>query len=80
MRERDDFQRKWDDDALIQRALTRAFHDAVRRHRAANVPMVMWEDGEVREVSPFDIPLPDDPTEPPTRRSPGGPEGSRPAS
>lgn len=62
----------WQDDARMQDALDAAFRDAVRRHRAANVPMVMWEDGEVREVSPFDIPLPDDPTEPPARRAQGG--------
>jgi hypothetical protein len=61
----------WRDDARMQGALDHAFQSAVRRHRAANVPMVMWQDGEVREVSPFDIPLPDDPTEPPRRRATG---------
>jgi hypothetical protein len=61
----------WEDDARIQGALDEAFHTAVRRHRAGNVPMVMWEKGEVREVSPFDIPLPDDPAEPPKRRAAG---------
>lgn len=62
----------WRDDARMQAALDRAFHTAVRRHREANVPMVMWQDGEVREVSPFDIPLPDDPTDPPKRRAHAG--------
>jgi hypothetical protein len=61
----------WEDDERIQGALDEAFHSAVRRHRAGNVPMVMWENGEVREVSPFDIPLPDDPAEPPKRRAAG---------
>jgi hypothetical protein len=64
----------WNDDARMQAALDRGFHAAVRRHRAANVPMVMWENGEVVEVSPFDIPLPDDPPhppEPPKRRAVG---------
>ena len=62
----------WRDDARMQGALDLAFRMAVRRHRAANVPMTMWQDGEVREVSPFDIPLPDDPTEPPKRRAHAG--------
>lgn len=57
----------WQDDARMQAALDHAFRDAVRRHRSANVPMAMWQDGRVREVSPFDIPLPDDPTDPPKR-------------
>lgn len=61
----------WQDDEAMQGALDEAFHSAVRRHRAGNVPMVMWEKGEVREVSPFDIPLPDDPAEPPKRRAAG---------
>lgn len=64
----------WNDDARMQAALDRAFHTAVRRHRVGNVPMVMWENGEVVEVSPFLIPLPDDPTdppEPPKRRAVG---------
>lgn len=61
----------WRDDARVQDTLDAAFHVAVRRHRAANVPMVMWQDGQVREVSAFDIPLPDDPPEPPLRRATG---------
>lgn len=70
MSEQDHFQKKWRDNELMQRVLDQAFRDAVRKHRAANVPMVMWEDGDVLEVSPFDIPLPedaDDPQQPPPR-------------
>jgi hypothetical protein len=71
----DRFRDVWNDDARMQAALDRAFHSAVRRHRAANVPMVMWENGAVVEVSPFDIPLPDDspddPPDPPKRRAVG---------
>jgi hypothetical protein len=65
------FRQKWRDGTAIDHAMAQAFHAAVRRHRAANVPMAMWENGEVREVSPFDIPLPDDPAEPPKRRATG---------
>jgi hypothetical protein len=61
----DRFLAVWNDDARMQAALDLAFHNAVRRHRAANVPMAMWENGAVVEVSPFLIPLPDDPPDPP---------------
>lgn len=50
----------WPEGAALDGAMEAAFHDAVRRHRAADVPMVMWQDGEVRHVSPFDIPIPGD--------------------
>lgn len=48
---------QWPQGADLDGAVESAFHDAVRRHRAANEPMVMWENGEVRHVSPFEIPL-----------------------
>jgi hypothetical protein len=67
-----DFRQKWRDGKAIDRVMDLAFQDAVRRHRAANVPMAMWEDGEVVHVSPFDIPLPDDPEEPPRQRAHAG--------
>jgi hypothetical protein len=67
-----DFREKWRDGKAIDRVMDAAFQTAVRRHRAANVPMTMWQDGQVREVSPFDIPLPDDPPEPPKRRAHAG--------
>jgi hypothetical protein len=44
----------------VDRAVKLAFHDAVRRHRQANVPVVMRENGQVVLVSPFDVPLPED--------------------
>ena len=50
----------WPDGAALDRAMHAAFQEAVRQHRAENVPLVMWQDGEVRHVSPFDIPLPED--------------------
>lgn len=52
----------WPEGAALDGAMEAAFHDAVRRHRTADVPMVMWQGGEVRHISPFDIPIPaDDP-------------------
>lgn len=66
-----DFRQKWRDGAGVDRAMDEAFYAAVRRHRAGNVPMAMWENGAVVEVSPFLIPLPDDPPDPPKRRAAG---------
>lgn len=57
----------------IDRAVLAAFADAIRRHREGNVPMAIWEDEQVKLVSPFDIPLPEElPTEAPRRRALGG--------
>jgi hypothetical protein len=44
----------------IDRAMDRAFLEAVRLHRLHEVPMALWEDGKVRQVDPFTIPLPED--------------------
>jgi hypothetical protein len=55
-----DARATWPGGEILDRAMDAAFHEAVRRHRAADVPMVMWEDGEVKQVSPFEIPLPEE--------------------
>lgn len=57
----------------MDRAVRLAFADAIRRHREANVPMAIWEDEQVKLVSPFDLPLPEEiPAEAPKRRAVGG--------
>lgn len=58
MRSRRDVAALFRDDAVVDRALRNGFAAAVRRHREAGVDMAMWEDGAVKMVSPFDIPLP----------------------
>jgi hypothetical protein len=61
-----------DDGAKMDRAIRAGFADAVRRHREANLPMAIWENEQVRLVSPFDIPLPgEDPAEVPKRHVQG---------
>lgn len=61
-----------DDDGRMDRAVRAGFADAVRLHREANLPMAIWENEQVRLVSPFDIPLPgEDPDEVPGRRVQG---------
>lgn len=63
---------KLDDGAAMDRAVRDGFADAVRLHREANMPMAIWENEQVRLVSPFDIPLPDeDPAEVPRRHVQG---------
>jgi hypothetical protein len=53
-------------------AVRDGFTDAVRLHRETNLPMAIWENEQVRLVSPFDIPLPDeDAAEVPERRVQG---------
>jgi hypothetical protein len=59
------------DGEKTDRAVRLASTDAIRRHRNASVPMAIWEDEQVKLVSPLDIPLPDDPVEPPKRRAVG---------
>jgi hypothetical protein len=44
----------------IDRAFALAFGDAVRRHRAAGVPMAMWQDDHVVLMDPFDVPIPEE--------------------
>lgn len=61
-----------DDGAKMDRAVRDGFADAVRLHREANLPIAVWENEQVRLVSPFDIPLPgEDPAEVPRRHVQG---------
>ena len=48
------------DGEKVDRAAHEASGDAIRRHREANVPMAIWEDEQVKLVSPFDVPLPEE--------------------
>lgn len=48
------------DGEKMDRAARLASADALRRHREANVPMAIWEDEQVKLVSPFDVPLPEE--------------------
>ena len=50
----------WKDGRAVDRAVNAAFYEAVRRHRQAGVPILVRKDGRPVEVSPFDIPLPED--------------------
>ena len=47
-----------DDGSAIDAALQQAFREAVAKHKRAGVPMVFWEDGEIVEVPPEELPEP----------------------
>ncbi len=51
----------------VERAARAAFFDAVRLYRQANLPLVMWKDGKVDLVSPFDVTLPEEEENPPSK-------------
>lgn len=55
-----DIQEAFEHGERIDRAMDRAFFEAVRLHRRHKVPMALWEDGQVHQVDPFFIPLPED--------------------
>lgn len=60
------------DGEKMDRAARLASADAIRRHREANVPMAIWEDEQVKLVSPFDVPLPEEVSPERPRRAQAG--------
>lgn len=40
------------DEAVVTKALRKGAREAMKRHIAAGVPMVSWEDGKVVEIPP----------------------------
>ena len=44
----------------IDRAIVAARRRVIRRHRQLGVPLVIWRDGQVVEVSPESVELPAD--------------------
>lgn len=50
----------WNDNAVYERALEKAFQEAVRQHRIYNLPVAVRKGKEIVRVSPFDIHLPED--------------------
>lgn len=54
------------DGDAIDRAFASAYRETVLRHRLHGVPLVVWKDGQVVEVSADEVDLP---AAPPARRS-----------
>ncbi len=49
------------DGTAIDRAMVRTHRAVILRHRQLGLPLVIWRDGQVAEVDPFDVELPVDP-------------------
>ena len=50
------------DGTAIDQAIERARQRVVRRHRQLGLPLVVWQDGRVVEISPWSVVLPEDVT------------------
>lgn len=50
----------------IKRALQAATREAIKQHKQAGLPMVVWRDGQTVFISPEELEaaLPDDPSQP----------------
>ena len=54
------------DGTQIKRALQAATREAIKQHKQAGLPMVVWRDGQTVFMSPEELEsaLPDDPSQP----------------
>jgi len=55
-----DAERILRDDEAINRAMKAARRRAVLHHRRFGVPLVVWKDGEIVELPPDSVELPED--------------------
>lgn len=51
------------DGDAIDRAFVAAYRRTVLRHRQQGIPLIVWKDGRVVEVSAHDVELPSEPAE-----------------
>ena len=49
-----------DDRQLELRAFKSGVRDAMRKHKAAGVPIAVWEDGKVKIIPPDEIVVPEE--------------------
>lgn len=45
----------------INEAMKQGVYDALRRHKAAGVPIVVWENGQIVHIPAEEIRIPDEP-------------------
>lgn len=69
---RPDIRARMRDGALIDAAMRAAGRDAARRHKAMGVPLVVWVNGEIREIPPEEIEVEPEPGDTPVPRPGGG--------
>ena len=56
----DSIHDKLHDRALLEKALAEAATRALRQHKQAGNPVVVWQDGKMVTLAPEDIVLPED--------------------
>lgn len=49
------------DDSAMDQAFRQARREAIRQHRMANLPMVVWQDGAIVWIPPDQLPDIDEP-------------------
>jgi predicted ABC-type ATPase len=59
----DHLARCFRDTTVLERAMRITHARVIRRHRLLNEPLVTWRDGQVVELDPHSVPMPDDVTE-----------------
>jgi len=52
-----DIRQAFEDGTLIDEAMNEAAQEAVRRHREAGQPLVVWRNGKIELISPSDASL-----------------------
>ena len=57
------------DDKAVNQAFVAAYRRTVLRHRRLGLPLVVWKDGQVIEVSADSVELPPEPAELDVRRA-----------
>ncbi len=57
----------FDEGSAIDEAMRKGWYRAVRRHRRLGIPLLVSEGGEIVELDPFEVDLPDEETAGPDR-------------
>lgn len=55
------------DGRVVDRAMVAARRRLIQEHRLRGLPLAVWRDGRVVEISPFSIELPEEEPAPPPR-------------
>lgn len=57
----------FDEGTAVDEAMRKGWYRAVRRHRRLGIPLLVSEDGEIVELDPFEVELPDEEVSMPDR-------------
>ncbi len=57
--DRTDIGAVFDEGSSVDQAMRRAWYRAVRRHRRLEIPLVMFRNGEIVELDPHTVDIPD---------------------